>query len=164
MMLRIHCVRTVGILLLACLAACSHAKSVEKLDGRDRGATADTKGRPQVTVNPEHPLVVDAPAKFLRPGAGRQLQEALRKKGILTQPDAEALGETTSDALSRFQQENDLAATGFPDAETLRRLDLDPDQIYRSPPSEAEAEMLFRKQASEARQRAAQDDEVKEKK
>jgi hypothetical protein len=149
-------------MVLLGLSACSHPRSVEKLEGRDRGATADPRGRPEMPLNPESPLVVDAPAKLLRPGAGQQIQEALRKKGILTQMDEEALGEATSDAIVRLQRDNDMAATGFPDAETLKVLGLDPDRIYRSPPSEAETERLKRKLGSEARQREAEGERLED--
>jgi hypothetical protein len=155
--------RAAVMVFLGGLPACSHPRSVEKLEGRDRGATSDPRGRPEVPLNPEHPLVVEAPAKLLRPGAGRHIQEALRRKGILTQPDDEALGEATSDAIARLQRDNDLAATGFPDAETLKVLGLEPGEVYRSPPDEAETEKLKRKLESEARQKAADDERLEEK-
>ena len=82
------------------------------------------------------------------------------KNGILTQPDREELGTATIQALLRFQGENDLAATGFPDAETLRALDLDPDEIYRSPLQRSEIEKLTRKQVSEVRKASAKEDKV----
>jgi hypothetical protein len=63
--------------------------------------------------------------------------------------ESDEFGELTRDTLAGFQREHHLAATGFPDAMTLRLLELDPDQIYRSPPQPGEIERLTRKQASE---------------
>jgi hypothetical protein len=42
-------------------------------------------------------------------------------------------------------------------------LGLAPDEIYRSPPDEAEIERLERMRSSEARRRAAEDDDLKAK-
>jgi hypothetical protein len=154
--------RATGVVLLAGIAACSHSRSVEKLEGDERAPTLDAEGRPTMQLNPEHPLVVDSPAKLLRPGAASRIHEALRKKGVLAQPDEEGLGETTMDAIARVQADEDLAATGFPDAETLKVLGLEPEEIYLSPPDEAEMEKLERKLKSEARKRAATEEDLEE--
>jgi hypothetical protein len=152
--------RVESAVLIVWICGCSHSRKVEDIEGSPRSATADSRGNPEIISNPEHPLVVDAPEKLLRPGGGHRIQEALMKNGILTQPDREELGTATIQALLRFQGEKNLAATGFPDAETLRALDLDPDEIYRSPLQRSEIEKLTRKQVSEARKASAKEDKV----
>jgi hypothetical protein len=148
----------VSATLMLSIPACSHARQVEEVKGK-QGATADPRGNPEITSNPDNPLVVDAPEKFLRPGGGRLIKEALRKKGFVTQPEEEQLGASTTEAIVRIQWENDLATTGFPDAETLRLLDLNPDDIYKSPLDERQVQPLMRKQQSEAREVDAKRDQ-----
>jgi peptidoglycan hydrolase-like protein with peptidoglycan-binding domain len=69
--------------------------------------------------------------------AARQLKAELRTRGFLENPSpGPELDAATSDALRKFQQEEGLAATGFPDQETLRRLNIDASEAYRAAPDE----------------------------
>jgi len=70
-----------------------------------------------------------APGALLAPGAEKKIRERLAADGFLAR-DAEsdaAMGE----GLRRFQRAKDLPATGVADQETVRRLGLDPDEIFR---------------------------------
>jgi len=74
----------------------------------------------------------------MNPGSARLIQEALRTKGYLATISGE-LDQETSAALRRFQRDEDLAQTGAPDRETLRKLGVDPQRIFRTVPEGAEA-------------------------
>jgi hypothetical protein len=57
---------------------------------------------------------------------------ALADRGLLARPSGgDTLDDAASAALRRFQADEGLAATGFPDRETLRRLGLSPAEVYR---------------------------------
>jgi hypothetical protein len=76
--------------------------------------------------------VPSTPAGLLAPGGARRIQEALAARGHLGTARSDAIDDATSAALRRFQQEEGLAATGFPDRETLRRLGLAPGDVYET--------------------------------
>jgi peptidoglycan hydrolase-like protein with peptidoglycan-binding domain len=71
------------------------------------------------------------PAALLKPGAVRQLQEALNNHGIEA-PENGAFDQATQKSLIEFQRKAKIAQTGLPDRETLKQLGLDADAIYRS--------------------------------
>lgn len=94
---------------------------------RDKGQPAQ-KGRPPLPATP---------SSLVTASAARQLKEELRSRGFLTKPSpGPDLDAATSDAVRRFQQKEGLAATGFPDQETLRRLNIDAAKAYESAPEE----------------------------
>jgi peptidoglycan hydrolase-like protein with peptidoglycan-binding domain len=94
---------------------------------RDKGQPAQ-KGRPPLPATP---------SSLVTASAARQLKEELQSRGFLTKPSpGPDLDATTSDAVRRFQQKEGLAATGFPDQETLRRLNIDAANAYESAPEE----------------------------
>jgi peptidoglycan hydrolase-like protein with peptidoglycan-binding domain len=77
------------------------------------------------------------PSSLVTADAARQLKEELRNRGYLEKPSqGPDLDAATSNAIRKFQQEEGIAATGFPDQETLRRLDIDASSAYRSAPEE----------------------------
>jgi hypothetical protein len=59
-----------------------------------------------------------------------EIQRALAERGLLGKHRKGELDEPTSAALRKFQGQEGLARTGFPDRETLRRLGIDPEQAY----------------------------------
>jgi peptidoglycan hydrolase-like protein with peptidoglycan-binding domain len=94
---------------------------------RDKGQPAQ-KGRPPLPATP---------SSLVTASAARQLKEELQSRGFLTKPSpGPDLDAATSDAVRRFQQKEGLAATGFPDQETLRRLNIDAAEAYESAPEE----------------------------
>jgi hypothetical protein len=139
------------------LAACRHARHVEESEGEGEArAGADARredgnrkeergGSPQATttrVPPRagHPAVSATPEGFMQPGSVRRIQDALRSRRLLQGEPTGRLDDDTSAALRRFQTSQRLAATGAPDRETLRRLGLDPQEIYRTVPEGGEAQ------------------------
>ena len=63
----------------------------------------------------------------------QQLQKALASRGYLDAGDAEPdkIDQATSAAIRKFQADQGIARTGSPDHETVRRLGLDPDALFR---------------------------------
>jgi peptidoglycan hydrolase-like protein with peptidoglycan-binding domain len=57
-----------------------------------------------------------------------RLQSALARRGYLGAHREGRLDEATRTAVRRFQADQGLARTGFPDRETLSRLGVDPDE------------------------------------
>ncbi|MDB4968102.1 MAG: Peptidoglycan-binding domain 1 protein [Myxococcales bacterium] len=106
---------------LLLLAAC-HAHQVQ---GKQTTMEAPPK-EPQVSS--ERP-VRTTPGGMLDPTAMKKLQAALSRHGVKT-PESGQLDEETQAAIRKFQANEKMAKTGMPDYDTLRRLGLDPKQIY----------------------------------
>ena len=133
---------------LVMTAGCAQVRKVGDSDG-DRKSDAKAPPRGAETSGSEPPRDTGQPAEHGRPplpatpsslvtdSAARQLKDTLRDRGFLKKPSTgPELDAATSDALRQFQQEEGLAATGFPDQETLRRLGIDAEEAYRSAPEE----------------------------
>lgn len=102
--------------------ACSHTKTV------GQPAAAGNSG----TQPPSH--VPAAPSAELQPGAVSQIQRALVDRGFLAGDyKNDELDGPTSAAVRKFQNNEDLPATGIPDAETAKHLGLDPDRLFTKP-------------------------------
>jgi peptidoglycan hydrolase-like protein with peptidoglycan-binding domain len=106
---------------LLLLAAC-HAHEVQ---GKQTTMEAPPK-EPQVSS--ERP-VRTTPGGMLDPASMKKVQEALSSHGVKA-PSSGQLDEETQAALRRFQAKEKMAKTGMPDYDTLRRLGLDPKEIY----------------------------------
>lgn len=138
------------LLCSACLAlACRHTQRVEE-PGGERGGREHARGKEEqggtgkatptrVPARAGHPAVAASPEELMKPGSARRIQEALRARGLLREPASDELDPATSAALRRFQAREDLAQTGAPDRETLQRLGVDPQEVYRSVPEGSEA-------------------------
>jgi hypothetical protein len=116
----------------ALLAACGGVKRVgggdepsapepEAPDKPSERGVPPAAGRPRVPASPE---------ALLAEGAVGKIQEALGERGYLGPHRRGELDDATSRALRKFQGDEGLAETGFPDRETLSRLGLDPDTAY----------------------------------
>jgi peptidoglycan hydrolase-like protein with peptidoglycan-binding domain len=103
------------------LAAC-HAHEVQ---GKQTTMEAPPK-EPQVSS--ERP-VRTTPGGMLDPASMKKVQQALSSHGVKA-PSSGQLDEETQAALRRFQAKEKMAKTGMPDYDTLRRLGLDPKEIY----------------------------------
>ncbi|GEJ56120.1 peptidoglycan-binding domain-containing protein [Anaeromyxobacter diazotrophicus] len=143
--------RLVALLGCTCLAlACRHTQRVEA-PGSERSDGAHARGKKEeqggtgkatstrVPARAGHPAVAASPEELMQPGSALRIQEALRARGLLREPASGELDEPTSAALRRFQGQEHLAQTGAPDRETLRRLGIDPQGVYRSVPEGREA-------------------------
>jgi len=70
---------------------------------------------------------------MVEPGAMKKIQEKLADTDLLKRDDVSGkLDEPTRRALRRFQDGKDLPATGVPDDETVRKLGLDPKDVFRA--------------------------------
>ena len=118
------------------LAACRHPQQTTSPEAAPEKAQ---KQKPEAPDQPEEkgvppeagrPRVPASPEALLAPGAVKDLQRALTDRGFLGTHRAGELDDATSRAIRRFQESEQLAATGFPDRETMQRLGLDPDRAY----------------------------------
>jgi peptidoglycan hydrolase-like protein with peptidoglycan-binding domain len=139
-------------LVLALGASCAQVRRIGNGDGDAEEEKARAGERaPKTTAEPardkgqpaEHgrPPLPATPSSLVTAGAVRQLKEALQSRGFLKSPSpGPEIDAETSNALRKFQQEEGLAATGFPDQETLRRLDIDAAEAYRAAPEVTDPE------------------------
>src|SRR4051812_42097572 len=138
-------------LLLAWQSGCFHARKVEQPDRDDQeqqssGSGGDARqpkeseggsaAEPHLARRPQkpgRPPLAAGPGGLFVPGGVEKVQRALADKGYLdlgaTTPGR--LDAATSAAVRKFQDASDLARTGNPDHETLRKLGLNPDELFR---------------------------------
>ncbi len=111
-----------GVLLLAIAWAggCRHAERV----------APPAPGAPTVVKPPGAPPVSASPQGILARDGVLQIQRALGTKGLRVELTG-VLDDATQAALTTFQRQQGLPETGMPTMETLRRLGLDADAIYR---------------------------------
>jgi len=131
-----------GLLALGC----AHAKTTdaEKTatsgnDTEDKTTSTPNKaksGGGEAHARPRHhdpsaTPVASSASGLLEPGAEQQIRDKLVARGFM---DAPAKGDPSPSLrapLERFQDANNLPATGTPDAETIRKLGLDPEAVLR---------------------------------
>src|SRR3954452_16574055 len=120
---------TIGLMLGATLAlgGC-HAHTTAAQNGKQ--AQEQTMEKPPETkqVSSERP-VRTTPGGMLDPKSMKELQSALGRKGFKVAESGE-LDESTQAAIRKFQAHEQIASTGLPDFDTVRRLGLDPKKIY----------------------------------
>jgi peptidoglycan hydrolase-like protein with peptidoglycan-binding domain len=128
-------------------AACMHPRHVET-GGGDDGATAQRsapqssheEGRPAAKARaarrPQRPgaaPLAASPGGLFVPGGVEQIQNALTSRGYLDLDTANAgeIDASTTAAIRKFQSDEGIARTGNPDHETVRRLGLDAERLFR---------------------------------
>jgi peptidoglycan hydrolase-like protein with peptidoglycan-binding domain len=119
----------VGLGLAASLA-CSHAETVAPPSAPNPpDAPSRLPSSKAVTpqTDPGHPDLAGSPSQLMAPGSADAIAAALRKRGLLAPDDNSSKG--MEQALRTFQNSQGLAATGFPDHETLRKLGIDPKKV-----------------------------------
>jgi peptidoglycan hydrolase-like protein with peptidoglycan-binding domain len=121
-----------GVALL--LAACRHPSKVGTPAAPE--AARQQRGEPtraQKGVAPRggRPRVPSSPKALLAEGEIGKIQDALARRGYLgEQRRPGALDDPTTRAIRKFQKDEGLAETGFPDRLTLQKLGLDPEDAY----------------------------------
>jgi len=112
----------------------------EKHGSRKNAEPAESEGgaaakpsqarRPQA---PGRPPLAASPSGLFVPGGVEKVQQALASKGYLDNGSAQKgeIDARTSAAVRKFQGDQGMARTGNPDHETVRRLGLDPDALFR---------------------------------
>jgi peptidoglycan hydrolase-like protein with peptidoglycan-binding domain len=122
-------VRILAVLVAAAVALACQTRRIGREDPREEGRAAPSKApAPKARTGAPVPAT---PQSLLADGAARRIQEALRDRGYLDAVRGDELDEATSAALRQFQSDEGLAATGFPDRETVRQLNVDPTEVYR---------------------------------
>ncbi len=97
--------------------------------------TADTRppaeeGRPELSTS------ADA---LMNPEGPRLIQDALTQRGYLAADHKTGkLDPETSAALRKFQEEEEVARTGYPDRETVRKLGLSIEKVFKATGTNAE--------------------------
>ncbi|WP_242346325.1 peptidoglycan-binding domain-containing protein [Anaeromyxobacter terrae] len=121
-----------ALALVVMAGACRHPQhpTSPAPGGSPKPEAPDRKEEQGVPPKAGRPRIPAAPEALLAPGAVKAIQGALADRGFLGEHRAGELDEPTSRALRKFQQSQDLAATGFPDRETLQRLGVDPERAY----------------------------------
>ncbi|WP_242360977.1 peptidoglycan-binding domain-containing protein [Anaeromyxobacter sp. SG17] len=124
--------RTLVVAVALAAAACRHPQHPTSPAGGEspRPEAPDRAGEKGVPPKAGRPRIPAGPEALLAPGAVKDIQGALADRGLLGEHRAGELDAPTSRALRKFQESQDLAATGFPDRETLQRLGVDPDRAY----------------------------------
>ena len=124
---------TACALLLA--TGCAHSSDTGKsADGKDatdpRSSDAARSRKATPKTPPGHPPLAASPSELMNPDSQRKISHALESKGFAERDDLK--GGQLSAALRKFQESQGLAATGFPDHETLLRLGIDPKEVDQS--------------------------------
>jgi hypothetical protein len=125
--------RVVALAVIA-FAGCGHAKTTDEgkpapaaePEAEAKKPAPARKRPPEPASQPEDVPVSTSPAGLLAPGADDKIRDKLASAGFA------ADGKSSKEALRRFQRANDLPATGIPDHETVKKLGLDPNQIFRA--------------------------------
>ena len=94
------------------------------------GTSAKPEAERQAAA-PGRPQLASSPEGLMLPGGVLLIQQALTKRGYLHAADSGALDDETSVGLRNFQSDEKLARTGAPDRETLRRLGVLEDKVFR---------------------------------
>jgi peptidoglycan hydrolase-like protein with peptidoglycan-binding domain len=111
----------VGALLVGGCQTREVERADKKATGRGEGAARTARApRP----------VGSTPKSVFEPGATERIQRALSDKGYDT-PATGKMDDRTRKNLEAFQKEKKVAATGLPDIETLRKLGLEPDEVFQ---------------------------------
>jgi hypothetical protein len=119
-----------AVLGLIFAVACSHAETVAP-SGAPNPPDAPSRLPSSRAVTPQtdpgHPDLAASPTQLMAPGSADAIAQALRKRGLLAEDDTSSKG--LEKALRSFQESQGLAATGFPDHETLRKLGIKPSAV-----------------------------------
>lgn len=124
-----------AVVALALVAgACRHPRKVgtpAPAAEKERAKRGETSAQKGVPPRGERPRVPSSPKALLAEGEIGKIQQALEDRGYLgKERRAGALDDPTTTALRKFQRDEDLAETGFPDRLTLQKLGLDPEKAY----------------------------------
>lgn len=124
-----------SILALSLWLACTHARSVAPPQEPSSPEVVEEKPTPKKSSVPREDgdiRISSSPEALLEPSAARAIQDRLAKSGDLEGEPSGELDGPTRKALARFQRAHDLPATGAPDDATVRKLGLDPKDVFRA--------------------------------
>ena len=120
------------------LVGCAHAKTTEPAEPEAAEKPSSTERAPRTGKlrvaptgdQPKTTPLAQAPEGLLTPGAEQKIHDKLSAGGFMKEDANASIGA----ALRRFQAAHDLPSTGVPDHETVRRLGLNPDDLFRKAP------------------------------
>ena len=147
-----------GVLTVVAALGCGHAKTTERVNGGGSGkdsngpdgghassgeeskrshdepphdesgvVLAGEHAQPKPAIQkPGHAPVASHADQLLEPGAEKKIRDKLAGGHYLPSDDA-----PITEGLKKFQAAHGMPATGVADTETVRRLGLDPGQIFR---------------------------------
>jgi hypothetical protein len=121
----------VALLLVA--AGCSRTQRIRESEQQAEEAPEGRGTGAGIPPEPGRPRIPAAPQALLGKEVVAELQRALGARGLLRGHREGELDDATSAAIQRFQRDRGLAATGFPDRETLKDLGIDPEHAYVRP-------------------------------
>lgn len=107
--------------------ACHNEREVR---AGDRG---DNIGSQMTSRAPGAPPVATNPNTLLSKESVQKVQTALRDRGFVVEKNG-TLDAKTQTALRSFQRREGIATTGMPDQLTIRKLNLQPEEILRANP------------------------------
>jgi len=117
-----------AILTLSLGASCAHTKNTDSGDTK-----AEDNAGTNPNLHPGHPEevpVATRPEALLAPGADHDIRDKLAERGFMKE-GAGSSQSSTREGIRRFQRAEDLPATGIADQETVKRLGLDPEKVFR---------------------------------
>jgi peptidoglycan hydrolase-like protein with peptidoglycan-binding domain len=123
-----------------------------KLKGPVTGTSAAPKDERPAAV-PGRPQLASSPAALMRPEGPALIQRALGKTGYLRGGGTGTFDRETEEALRKFQEDRQLARTGAPDRDTLRKLGLVPEDVFLPPAAPCTAEESAANQSGALAQR-----------
>ncbi len=124
-----------SLLVALLFAGCVHTKSTQSQTSEQ----PQKQGKQVAAPRP----VGTTPSSILRPGGMARIQKAL---GV---SESGELDDRTRHALERFQTRHHLASTGEPDFETVEKLGLDTDDIFKSGSRKKETDTAARRQSKQ---------------
>ena len=125
---------------------CQHAKQAERPE-EAKSEQAPQEKKPQAPKRAEltpkktqsapeesdRPQLSSKAEGLLQPDGPKLIQQALSQKGYLPREhQTNELDAETSTALRRFQSEEHAPRTGYPDRETVRKLGLSVEKVFKS--------------------------------
>ena len=116
-----------SIPLVLMMGAC-HAHTTAAQNGKEDAKQTLEKPPDTKQVASARP-VRTTPGGMLDPTSMKKIQAKLSSKGFAVAQSGQ-LDDATEAALRKFQSHERIASTGLPDFDTLRRLGLDPKDVY----------------------------------
>jgi peptidoglycan hydrolase-like protein with peptidoglycan-binding domain len=144
-------VRSLALVVLIATVGCAHAQKTEKQPAN----TTNNAERPSEDIGvripeaPGRPPLAATPEAMFVEGGVTKVQHALEQRGLLKDHETGKLDEETTAAVRKFQEQSGIADTGVPDHETIVKLGLDPNQLFRHAESQTPEQAKEKKRQSE---------------
>lgn len=128
--------RIILAIVVGAFSSCSHSQEVDREEEKEVEAKREEAKQEKETRPPAEegrPELSTSPTASMLPQGPRLIQAALVKRGVLAaEHQTGKLDKETSAALRRFQEAEHVARTGYPDRETVRKLGLEVDEVFKA--------------------------------